>query len=239
MTEGNLHLKIFGVKKVAAYSVHIFTALGAALGLWALVLIYDGLYQEAIWVLAISAIVDSVDGALARLSKTKEHAPKIDGALMDNIIDFLTWTTAPLLWIYATMQLPIWVLLICAIASIFGFSHTRAKTEDHFFLGFPSYWNIVVFYIYLLNLPTIFASAILLIFALVTFLPVKFLYPTRTSFLRPLTLVLGTLFVLQLIALMYYFDESSILLIYSSFIFPFYYFGLSFYLNLNPDVTSR
>lgn len=226
------------LKTTAAYGVHILTALGAVLGLWALILTYDGFYQEAIWVLAISAIIDSVDGALARLSNTKEHAPIIDGALMDNIIDFLTWTIAPLLWIYATMQLPVWVLLICALTSIFGFSNVRAKTENHFFTGFPSYWNIVVFYIFLLDLPVTFASAALLIFAVVTLLPVKFLYPTRTKFLRPLTLFLGILFTLQLIALMYYFDESPAVLIYSSFIFPFYYFGLSFYLNLNPNVTS-
>ncbi len=227
------------MKKTAAYGVHILTALGAALGLWSLILIYDGYYQEAIWVLAISAIIDSVDGILARLTKTKELAPVIDGALMDNIIDFLTWTTAPLLWIYATMQLPVWVLLICALTSIFGFSNVQAKTDNHFFTGFPSYWNIVVFYIFLLELPVAYASGILLIFAVVTLLPVKFLYPTRTDFLRPLTLILGTLFTLQLFALMYYFDESPALLIYSSFIFPFYYFGLSFYLNLNPNVTSN
>ncbi|WP_171032752.1 CDP-alcohol phosphatidyltransferase family protein [Fodinibius saliphilus] len=225
-------------KTAAAYGVHVLTALGAALGLWAIILTYDGFYQEAIWVLAISAIVDSIDGALARLTQTKENAPRIDGALMDNIIDFLTWTIAPLLWIYATMDLPVWVLVICATASIFGFSNTKAKTDDHFFLGFPSYWNIVVFYTYLLELPVEFASATLLIFALVTFLPVKFLYPTRTKFLRPLTIVLGIFFLLQLIALMYYFDESSVFLIHSSFIFPFYYFGLSFYLNLKRPVTS-
>ena len=218
--------------------MHILTAIGAALGLWALVLIYDGFYQEAIWVLAVSAIIDSIDGALARLSGTKKHAPRIDGALMDNIIDFLTWTVAPLFWIYATMDLPIWVLLTCSVASAFGFSNVQAKTEDHFFQGFPSYWNIVVFYIYLLELPSVFASGVLLMFAVVTFLPVKFLYPSRTDFLRPLTLGLGTLFMLQLVALMYYFDESPVLLIYSSFIFPFYYFGLSFYMNLKTGVTS-
>ncbi len=226
------------MKKTAAYGVHILTALGAALGLWAIILIYDGFYQEAIWVLAISAIVDSIDGALARLSQTKKYAPKIDGALMDNIIDFVTWTIAPLLWIYATMQIPIWVLVLCATASAFGFSNISAKTDDHFFQGFPSYWNIVVFYIFLLELPVAFASGILLMFAFVTFLPVKFLYPTRTPFLRPLTLGLGTLFTLQLIALMYYFDESAPWLIYTSFLFPFYYFGLSFYLNLKTPVTS-
>lgn len=227
------------MKTTAAYGVHILTALGAGLGLWAIVLTYDGFYQEAIWVLAVAAIIDSIDGALARITETKVHAPKIDGALMDNIVDFVTWTIAPLIWIYATMQIPVWVLLICATASIFGFSNTQAKTADNFFLGFPSYWNIVVFYIFLLELPSEIAAAILLMFSLVTFLPVKFVYPTRTDFLRPLTLILGILFALQLIALMYYFDESAQLLIYSSFIFPFYYFGLSFYMNIRSPETYQ
>lgn len=226
------------MKTTAAYGVHFLTALGAGLGLWALVLTYDGLYQEAVWVLAIAAIIDSVDGALARLTETKEHAPKIDGALMDNIVDFMTWTVAPLLWIYATMDLPVWALIICAIASAFGFSNARAKTDDNFFLGFPSYWNIVVFYIFLLDLPQLFATAVLLMFALVTFLPVKFVYPSRTDYLRPLTLGLATAFTLQLIALMYYFDESPAWLIYSSFAFPFYYFGLSFFANIKTVETS-
>ncbi|MEL7835088.1 CDP-alcohol phosphatidyltransferase family protein [Fodinibius sp. Rm-B-1B1-1] len=227
------------MKKAAAYGVHLFTALGAGLGLWALILTYNGYYQETVWVLAIAAIIDSVDGGLARLTQTKEHAPAIDGALMDNIVDFITWTIAPLLWIFATMEIPVWVLLICAVASVFGFSNTKAKTEDHFFFGFPSYWNIVVFYIFLLNLPTIFASAILLMFAFVTFVPVKFVYPSRTKFLRPITLILGSIFTLQLIAMLYYFDHSPPLLIYSSFIFPFYYFGLSFYVNLKTVETSH
>jgi len=226
------------VKATAAYGVHILTALGAGLGLWALVLTYDGLYQEAVWVLAVAAIIDSIDGALARLIQTKEHAPKIDGALMDNIVDFITWTIAPLLWIYATMDLTVWALIICAIASAFGFSNIRAKTDDNFFLGFPSYWNIVVFYIFLLDLPELFATAVLLMFALVTFLPVKFVYPTRTDYLRPLTLILATIFTLQLVALMYYFDESPAWLTYSSFIFPFYYFGLSFFVNIKTVETS-
>ncbi|WP_440998446.1 CDP-alcohol phosphatidyltransferase family protein [Fodinibius sp. SL11] len=227
------------MKKAAAYGVHLFTALGAGLGLWALILTYNGFYQETVWVLAVAGIIDSLDGALARITQTKEHAAAIDGALMDNIIDFITWTIAPLLWIYATMGLPTWVLAICSVASIFGFSKTNAKTEDHFFLGFPSYWNIVVFYIFLLELPVAFASGILLMFAFVTFLPVKFVYPSRTKYLRPLTLILGGIFTLQLLALLYYFDQSPPWLIYSSFLFPFYYFGLSFYVNVKSSETSH
>lgn len=227
------------MKKAAAYGVHLFTALGAGLGLWALILTYNGFYKETVWVLAVAAIIDSVDGALARLTQTKEHAPAIDGALMDNIVDFITWTIAPLLWIFATMNIPSWVLIICAIASVFGFSNAKAKTADHFFLGFPSYWNIVVFYIFLLELPVTFASGILLMFAIVTFLPVKFVYPSRTEYLRPLTLILGSIFTLQLMALLYYFDQSPPWLIYSSFLFPFYYFGLSFFVNIKSPETSR
>lgn len=227
------------MKKTAAYGVHVLTALGAALGLWALILTYNGFYQKTVWVLAAAALIDSIDGALARLTQTKENAPAIDGALMDNIIDFVTWTVAPLLWMYATMKIPVWILLICTVASIFGFSNTRAKTDDHFFLGFPSYWNIVVFYIFLLDLPIPFASAIMLLFAIVTFLPVKFVYPSRTKHLRPVTLIFGILFVLQLTALMYYFDNSSPMLIYTSFIFPFYYFGLSFYMNIKSTETYQ
>ena len=226
------------MKKTAAYGVHLLTATGAALGVWAVVLVYDGFYQQAIWVLAASALIDSIDGTLARAADTKKNAAEIDGGLMDNIIDYVTWTLAPMLWIYATMHLPVWVLGICAMASAFGFSNTEAKTDDHFFRGFPSYWNIVVFYIFLLNIPVGYASAIMLMFALVTFLPVKFLYPSRTDYLQTLTLVLGTIYMLQLIGLMYYFDKSPALLIYSSFIFPFYYFGLSFYMNIKLAETS-
>lgn len=217
--------------KLKAYGVHVFTALGAALGLWAILLTYDGFYKEAIWVLAGAVFVDAIDGSLARYVNIKENAPSIDGALMDNLIDFVTWTIAPLFWIYATMQIPLWVLFICAIASVFGFTNIEAKTNDNFFLGFPSYWNIVVFYIYLLELPLTFTCVVLLIFAISTFLPIKFIYPTRTPYLKSLTLILGVIYALQLLALMILFDESPLYLIYSSFIFPVYYFTLSSYFN--------
>lgn len=218
--------------KISAYGVHVLTALGAALGLWSLILIYDGLYQNALWVLALAVLVDSVDGVLARKVKINTHAPLINGSLLDNIVDFLTWTAAPLIWIYATMNIPAWVLVICATASVLGFSNKEAKTEDHFFKGFPSYWNIVVFYLFLLDMPETYSSGIMLIFALLTLVPVKFIYPTRTDYLKHFTLLLGILFFFQLIMLLYLYDESPILLVYSSFLFPVYYFGLSFYLNI-------
>jgi phosphatidylcholine synthase len=218
--------------KIRAYSVHAFTALGAALGLWSIILTFQGYFQETLWVLAAAAIVDSVDGALARAVDIHVHAPRIDGALMDNIIDFVTWTIAPLVWIYAAMQIPVWVLAICTFASIFGFTNIQAKSDDDFFTGFPSFWNIVVFYIFLLQLSTPLASAILICFAITTFLPVKFIYPTKTESFQALTLILGTLYVFELVAMIYLFDKTPAWLIYFSFMFPVYYFSTSFYLQL-------
>lgn len=218
--------------KYSAYGVHLLTAVGAALGLWSIILIYDGMYQNAMWILALAVLIDSVDGTLARKFHAKRYAPKIDGALMDNIIDFITWTVAPLFWVYATMNIPITVLLVCAVGSILAFSHKESKTSDQFFLGFPSYWNIVVLYLYLLDLPVLYSSVILLLFAISTVVPVKFIYPTRTPYLKQVTIGLGAIFFIQLILLLYLFNESPVLLIYSSFLFPVYYFGLSFYLNL-------
>ncbi|MDR8393129.1 CDP-alcohol phosphatidyltransferase family protein [Aliifodinibius sp. S!AR15-10] len=223
--------------KISAYGVHVLTAVGAALGLWSIILIYDGYYQHALWVLALSVFIDSIDGTLARAFDITKEAPKIDGALMDNIIDFVTWTIAPLFWAYAAMLIPLWVVMICAICSILGFSNTRAKTSDDFFLGFPSYWNIVVLYLFLLDLPLTFSSAVLLLFAAATLIPVKFIYPTKTVHFKTLTILLGSLFFLQLLLLLYLFDESPPLLIYSSFLFPVYYFGLSFYLNVKKVET--
>lgn len=220
------------LKKIPAYGVHAFTALGAALGLWAIILTFQGYFQGAIWVLLAAGVIDSVDGALARAVNIHEHAPRIDGALMDNIIDFVTWTIGPLVWLYAIMQVPVWVLMICAFASIFGFTNIEAKTEDDFFMGFPSLWNIVALYIYLLEIPVLAASAILIGFAITTFMPIKFIYPSKTKHYQTLTLILGALYAIQLLVIIYLFDAAPLWLIYSSFIFPVYYFGFSFYIQL-------
>lgn len=219
------------VKQITAYGVHLFTAIGAGLGFWALLLTYQGHLQSAMWVLALTVAIDGIDGSLARLLNVKTQADKVDGSLLDNIIDYLTWTIVPLFWIYMGLSLPPWILGICAVASVLGFSNTRAKTADNYFLGFPSYWNIVVLYLYVMEFSVTGASIVLLICAALIFVPIKFIYPSRTPFLKRFTLTLGLIYFAQLILLVWYFESSSALLIYSSFIFPIYYAGLSLYLQ--------
>lgn len=220
------------LRKVAAYGVHAFTALGAVFGLWAILLTFQGYFQLAIWVLFSAVIVDSVDGTLARAARTDIYASTIDGGLMDNIIDFVSWTVAPLVWLYAVTAIPVWPLLICALASILAFTNVEAKSSDDFFTGFPSYWNIVVYYLYLLSLSTALSVIILLIFAISSVIPVRFIYPSKTVHYRKITIGLGVIYFFQFIALIILFDESPLWLIYSSFLFPVYYLTLSFYLHL-------
>lgn len=220
------------LRKISAYSVHVFTSLGAVLGIAAILLTFRGYFQYAIWALFVAVIVDSVDGTLARAAQTKKYAAAIDGALMDNIIDFVTWTIAPLIWLYAVTAIPAWPLLICVAASIFGFTQVDAKTSDHYFTGFPSFWNIVAFYLFLLPFSTTVSVFILLLFAAATIIPIRFVYPSQTPHFRKLTLVLGGIYVLQFMAMVFLYENSPPLLIYSSFIFPVYYFLLSFYLHL-------
>lgn len=219
------------VLKFRAYAVHAFTAIGAVLGVWAFVLILNEHYQATLWVLLAAGLIDTADGALARAADVQKNAPMINGALMDNIIDFLIWTAAPLLWAYAVVQVPVWVILICTFASIFGFTNKEAKTEDNYFTGFPSYWNLVIFYLFLLHFSVVVSSAILLFCAVATFLPVKFIYPSKMKTYQMTTIVLGVIFALELVALVFLFDQSPRWLVYISLIFPAYYLGLSFIFN--------
>ena len=58
---------------------------------------------------------------------------------------------------------------------------TDAKTDDHFFTGFPSYWNIVVFYLLLGGWPQEVNAGILVLLAVLVFVPVVYVYPSRTQ----------------------------------------------------------
>jgi len=217
--------------KLRAYSVHFFTASGIAVAMWALIAIYQHKLQLALWLLALAAVIDSIDGTLARKFKTPRLADTFDGALLDNIIDFVTWTVLPLFWGYVALNLPIWILALCATASVLGFSNKNAKTDDLYFLGFPSYWNIVILYCYFLELSTLSSCLILVLCAVLVFVPIKYIYPSRTPQGQTLTLVLGSIFIFQVAGLLYYYHEAPNWLIYSSLLFPAYYISYSLLLN--------
>ena len=122
----------------------------------------------------LATAIDATDGWLARKARVKEVLPHFDGRALDDLIDFHTYTSLPLLLLWRAGTLPgglAAVLILPLLASAYGFSQTNAKTDDGFFLGFPSYWNIVAFYLYILAPPAWAAVALLVTCSVLTFVP--------------------------------------------------------------------
>ena len=145
-------------------------------------------FRAAFIFLVVATFVDSTDGVLARAFRVKELTPEFDGALLDNIIDYMTFVFVPALIVWQADLVPV-AFPVCAamlMSSAYGFAHSAAKIEshDHFFTGFPSYWNIVAVYLYILQMPKITNAIILVILAVLVFVPLRYVYPSRTRTLQ-------------------------------------------------------
>jgi phosphatidylcholine synthase len=220
-------------RQILAYGVHAFTATGAVWGFLSLLAVIDRDWKLLFVYMLIAMLVDGVDGHLARWVDTKKYAPGVDGALMDNIIDYLTYVIVPALFFYVSGVLPSgWGLpAACAIllASAYQFSQTSAKTEDHYFTGFPSYWNFVMFYMLVLGLNPWANLAVLLALVVLVFVPIKYVYPSRTSQFFWLTNVLLALMTLAGIYAFYVYPDVSAWTVWVSLGFVTYYIILSFW----------
>jgi phosphatidylcholine synthase len=227
-----------------AWGVHLYTALGAALGLLALYAASQGEFRASFLAMGVATIIDSSDGPLARWLMVKTRVPAFDGALLDNIVDYLTYTVAPVFLMLEAGIMPTsrWGLaLACFImlASIYGFCRTQAKTEDNYFLGFPNYWNLVAFYLFCLGGGTVFNVAVLMLLALMVFMPLKFIYPNRTVPLRPLTLTLGIIWAFVTVAAVLMLPAVNSIMLWAGLSFIAYYFIASFVLQARAALKSN
>src|SRR5688572_11747142 len=149
-----------------AWLAHVYTASGAVLAFLAALAIIDHDYRTAFFWLGVQIAVDATDGVLARALRVKERTPFFDGAKLDDIVDYLTYVFVPALFVWRAVLVPdgwtLWVAAAMLLSSAYGFNRADAKTADHFFTGFPSYWNIVVFYLLLARLPAPINGVILL-----------------------------------------------------------------------------
>ena len=189
------------MKKSLAWSVHFFTATGAVWGFLTLLAIFEQNWRAAITWMIVAMFVDGVDGMLARLFHVKEYARGLDGALLDNIIDYLNYVVvAALILIKAPNLVPAGFAMAGAfsilLTSAYQFTQVDAKTDEQsfFFKGFPSVWNFLVIYMMLLGLNPWINLALLVICNVLVFVPVKYLYPSRNTRLRRLTLGLTYLY---------------------------------------------
>jgi len=232
-----------GSDLVLAWLAHLYTASGLLLAFLATIAVFERNYRWAFFWLALQIIVDATDGVFARAVRVSEKIPWFNGAKLDDIVDYLTYVFVPALIVWRGELVPsMWRLFVptaILIASGYGFNRDDAKTEDHFFTGFPSYWNIVAFYLLLLRLPPTVNGVILLVLAVLVFVPIRYLYPSRTPVLRWQTNVLGAIWAVSLFVMMWQYPAVSQTVLYASFVFPAYYFGLSFVLYVKPRRPRR
>lgn len=235
---------------LVAWAVHAFTASAACFGILTLISIYQHDYVQALWFMAVAVLIDAVDGTLARLVRVKSVLPNIDGALLDNIVDYLNYVITPCFFLFVkTDMLPPSLLLIIIIAititSSYQFCQADAKTPDHFFKGFPCYWNIAVFYMFIFNTTMNTNALILAILCVLIFVPVKYVYPSRLDYL---TESKSLKIMMHGFSLIYGISSSLILWNYPninpiwlllSIGYVLMYLGLSIYRTCTPMIKSR
>jgi phosphatidylcholine synthase len=166
-------------------AVHLLTATGAVCGLFAIFAILDENLALAMIYMLVSLAIDSVDGFFARRIGVREYAPQIDGRRLDDIVDYLNFVIVPcvFIWQAGSVLAPGW-LAIPVLASAFGFSQKEAKTADDFFLGFPSYWNVLAFYLWLFDFSALAGTLWIVGLGIAVFIPYKYIYPSRLKNVR-------------------------------------------------------
>lgn len=162
-----------------------------ALGAWAVLAIFAGDFRLAWLLIAITIGIDSTDGFLARRLRVKETLPGFDGRRLDDIVDYLCWVFVPILLLVAAGSLPAWAAAAPLLASGYGFAQADAKTADNYFLGFPSYWSIIAFLLFIFAAPRVIVTPIILVLSVLVFVPIRYPYPTQMQALRIPTLLLG------------------------------------------------
>jgi phosphatidylcholine synthase len=220
---------------ILAWLVHLYTALGVVVGFIAVLSIEQDNFRAAFLLMAVAVGVDATDGMMARAARVKEVIPWFDGEMLDAIVDYFNYVIVPCLLLLRANLLPaddaLWLAMLPLLASAYGFCHKSAKTADHFFLGFPSYWNIVVFYLYVLKIPSWLNAFLVIGLSILVFVPIRFVYPSRSPRYRPLTNLLGALWAAVIFYAMYRLPDPPRAVMFASLIFPAYYTGLSLWLE--------
>jgi phosphatidylcholine synthase len=220
-------------RQVFAWLVHLYTAMGLVCAAGMAVLIVRGgdlNFRRAFMLMMLATAIDATDGWFARHARVKEVLPQFNGSALDDLVDFQTYTSLPLLLLWRAGTLPeglAWLLLLPLLASAYGFSQANAKTDDGFFLGFPSYWNIVAFYAFVLQPPVWLSAAVIVACAILTFVPTHYIYATRGG---PFAMIVNGGAVLWFIAIGYILSGpggSRRTAATASLIYPLIYLALS------------
>jgi phosphatidylcholine synthase len=177
---------------MAAFSVHIFTACGAACALLALIAAVGARWTPMFVWLGLATIIDGVDGMLARRLRVAELLPRWSGEVLDFVVDFATYVFVPAYALAAGGLLPGAVAIplgvVVVVTGALYFADRRMKTADSYFRGFPALWNVVAFYVFVLKPAPWLGAIVIVVLAAATFAPVHFIHPIRVKRWRALNL---------------------------------------------------
>ncbi|WP_298861094.1 hypothetical protein [uncultured Microbacterium sp.] len=191
---------------IAAWAVHAFTLTGVIWATLALLALFDD-EPRLMWLyLGIALVVDGVDGTLARKAEVRTYAPNFDGVILDSIIDYLTWTLIPALFLFREGLLgdgaaALILLLLINVSSMFCYANTKMKTGDYYFLGFPAAWNVVALGLWLLGAGALFNAVVVVVLSLLTWAPIAFVHPLRVARFRAITLIATAVWIIASAAL--------------------------------------
>lgn len=178
-------------RRAAGWAVHAFTASGAVIGLLAILAITRGEARAALLWLGVALAVDALDGPIARKLRVRDVIPKVDGAVLDLVVDYLNYVLVPAVFLYWFGLVPAgWGLPAAGfvlLTSLYCFANVEMKTEDNYFVGFPAIWNVVVLYMWLLDSPALLNAFVVVALGVLTFVPVKFVHPIRVREWRDVT----------------------------------------------------
>ena len=217
-----------------AWFVHFYTALGLITAFAAFQALIAGNARSVFLWLGAALVLDATDGPLARRWQVTRWLPTFSGRKLDDIVDYINYTLIPVLFAYQFQLLTGLsgvVLPLVLLASVYGFCQQEAKTEDGYFTGFPNYWNLVIFYLYLLGAPSAVSAAVLACFALLVFIPIKYL-TWKSPVLRRMTFSLSMAWGVSLVGLLIWFQAAPLWAVWLSLLYPAYHLSASFYLAL-------
>lgn len=245
------------LQHIYAWFVHIFTAGG---GIFSVLAIISSIQAYAAKISAntldfifylklsfaytvIAIVIDAIDGTLARQVNIKKLTP-FDGGLLDNLIDFINYTVAPSIWIFIVDIVPakfkIATLTMIVLGSCYQFCQINAKTKDHFFKGFPSYWNITVYYLIYFDFSSMTNFITIVMLFILVFIPIKYVYLSRMRYVSYTKIVLITVLIYTLIwgiatiASAIIWPKSNPVLTWFIVSYILFYFGLSVYRTVKP-----
>lgn len=217
--------------KLLAWMIHSYTGLGGLLGLLALFFAASGDYPTSFLILFITLFIDMTDGMLARGINIRQVLPNMDGSSLDNVVDTFTYIWIPLfiMW-HGQLLHSDWLIFFPAIAGLYAYTQKKMKTDDGYFLGFPSYWNVVALYLYWLE-PSGWQNILLIIIpSFLTFVPTRYLYPSKNKTLAKPTWIALIGWYIGVVWLLTQ-SNPNLNLIRLSAIAPIYYLVASFYVE--------